>query len=187
MSRSELVCLGLTVGLAACAPTGSQPDAGEECIAFPSDFAGYESWTSYSFPAEADAAPPDPDAGCTSPHNFAVPRVVYVNAVPPDGSTAFPACTKMVKEARVTNDPSTWQVYGMNKQDESSFALGSGCVGWDWYELSVATNGTTPSNPGFVWQGANPPANSYQGCQSCASCHTNAQNDCVWMIPLSGF
>jgi hypothetical protein len=185
---SERVLLGLALGVAACAPTDPpMPDAGQECIVFASDFAGYESWpTSYSVPAEADAAPPSTDGGCTSPHNFTVPRKVYINTTPPDGSTEFPVCTKIVKEALVTSDPSTWQVYGMVKQD-NTFAPGSGCVGWNWLELTDSTNGATPANPTIVWQGANPPPNSYQGCQACSSCHTNAQNDCVWMIPLTSF
>jgi hypothetical protein len=112
---------------------------------------------------------------------------VYINTVPPDGSTEFPVCTKIVKEARVTSDPSTWQVYGMVKRDDGAYAPGSGCPGWEWFELTDSTNGATPANPSLVWGMANPPVGSYMGCQACSSCHTNAQNDCVWMIPLTGF
>jgi hypothetical protein len=191
MSRFNRVLTGsrialLALGLAACAPTGGPPDAGQ-CIVYAPDFASYESWpTSFTFPAEPDAGTPSLDAGCTSPHNFSVPRTVYMKTIPPDGSTEFPACTMIVKETRVASDPSTWQVYAMVKDGVT--APGDTCPNWEWFELDDSTSsGASPANPSFLWRGALPPSGSYQGCQSCSSCHTNAQNDCVWSVPLSSF
>ncbi len=178
---SRLACL-LPL-LWACSADDAQVDAGQEAIVFASDFADYESWpAAYHFDPVVDASAPD-GAPCTTPHNFSVPRDVFLKPTPSHGASAFPVGTMIVKEARVSPDPATWQVYAMVKRDET-YAPGSGCVGWEWFELSLS-NGT--SEPQIQWRGATPPANAYQGCPSCASCHTSAQNDCVWMIPLESF
>lgn len=189
MSRSEVASsLALGLALAGCAPEtpATTQDAGS-VIVFASDFAGYESWQpSFHLDGNPDASPPDPDAGCTTPHDTTVPRELYLNGPPRAGSAGFAVGTMIVKETRPSDDPSTWTVYAMVKRDDD-FNPGSGCVGWEWFELSVAGNGATPAQPQIQWRGAAPPASAYQGCTSCVSCHASSPNDCAWSLPTSDF
>ena len=163
--------------VSACAPeTASVTDGG--VYPFPKDFDNYETWTSYHFDADDGGSGIDSDSGaCTSPHNFSVARNVYVNTSNIDGG--FPVGTLLVKETRVSADPSTWQVFGMANVGRD-FDPGSACVGWEWYELSVS-GGATPQAPAFLWSGLGP-VGGYQGCPACTTCHGSATN-CILGIP----
>jgi hypothetical protein len=186
MSRFDVALFASLAFVCACAPPDNTgPDSGE-VIKFACDFTSYESWQpSFHFDAVADASAPDLDGGsCATPHNFTVPRDVYFNGAPPSGSTKFPVGTTAIKEARVTDDPSTWQIYAMVKRDDGSYNPGSGCEGWEWFELKPMATAC----PSIQWRGPTPPAGSYGNCPSCTSCHASSpQNDCIWGVPLSDF
>jgi hypothetical protein len=169
----------LFIALAACAPdVNVGTDASGEFDPVPSDFMNYSSWTEYDLGGG--------DAGTTSDacaHLADVPRVAFINKAPPHGSTEFPVGTMIVKQIRVTQDPSTWQVFGMAKRDDGQYGTPSnGCLGWEWYGLN-APGGSTA----FQWSGLGPSgADPYASCGPCASCHTAAQaNDCVNSPELS--
>ncbi len=160
----------------ACAPDVHQADDAGEFVAFPSDFASYESWTSYDLGGGDGGM-----IGDACAHTANVPRVAFMNESPAHGSTAFPVGTMIVKQIRVTSDPSTWQVFAMAKRG-GGFNAGSGCEGWEWYGLFAPDAGT-----GFEWSGTEPNAGSpYASCGACTSCHSSAQNnDCVFAPELS--
>jgi len=169
--------------LVACAPDNHEDDADAdagEWTPLPSDCANYETtWTSYDLGGITDAGV----AADVCAHVLDVPRVAYINKVPPHGSTSFPVGTMIIKQIQMTPDPSTWQIFAMAKRG-GDYDPGSGCVGWEWYGIDP------PDDAGscrFQWSGTQPTGSeAYASCGPCANCHSAAQtNDCVIAPELS--
>jgi len=177
MSRTFRFSFELALcGLACCAPDNSTDDAGT-FAPLPSDFANYEGWTSYDL-GGVDGGPTD-DAGCA--HVANVPRIAYINHVPPHGSTSFPVGTIIVKEIRLGSSPADWAIFGMAKRG-GDVGAGTGCEGWEWYGLADDDAGTR-----IQWSGLGPSGNDpYASCGQCTTCHSTAQaNDCVQAPAMS--
>jgi len=167
--------------LAACAPDNSTPDgdAGDDqFVAITQDFAGYESWQSYDLGGDDGGA--TDDAGCA--HVANVPRVAFINEIPPHGSTSFPVGTIIVKEIHTGATPADWAVFGMVKRG-GDYGAGSGCPGWEWYGLTDDDDGGTR----IQWSGSQASGTDpYANCGPCAGCHSAAQtNDCVLAPEMS--
>jgi hypothetical protein len=164
----------LVVTLAAVAACSSGSDAGSvdacaEVPVFNSSFAGYESWTSWSFVAPAIGG---------SPHTSG-PAREYLNHKPAHGATSFPVGTIIVKEIGLP-PASQDSVFAMVKVgcDYNS----GGAVNWEWFELQVDAQ----SDASIVWHGtAPPPGILYSGdAVTCNACHSTARtNDYVQSVP----
>jgi hypothetical protein len=180
VSRGPALVFGLAVALAgggAC--RGHLPPCeGDEFVAMASDFEDFERWPRF----ELD--PPDPRLGEGA-------RSVYVNALPPRGSTAFPQCTMIVKVGESSPDPTTWLMVGMAKRGGGYNA--DGAVGWEWFDLDLSEDGV----PLVDWRGPVPPEGrgyecalgeddaGAEGVGDCNTCHAGARdNDFVLSPPL---
>lgn len=179
------------VGGAGC---GSPPpsDAGQ-FVPLQKDFAQFRSWTRFDLglgidPARADgggAIVADGGSADAAVH-VGLPRVIYLNMVPPSGSTSFPVGTILVK---TTGDGTATpgETFAMAKRGGSYNAKGA--AGWEWFELADATDGT----PLILWRGIVPPAGEgYAGIVGgvCNECHAAfAPNDFVGsdVVSLSAF
>ncbi|MCB9676832.1 MAG: hypothetical protein H6737_17085 [Alphaproteobacteria bacterium] len=157
---------------------GLPPCEGDEFIAFQADFERYESWRRF----EID--PPDPRLGEGR-------RVVYINAVPPKGSTSFPQCTMIVKQGQSGDDPTAWLMVGMAKRGGTYNA--DGAAGWEWFDLDLSEDGV----PLIDWRGPTPPEGrgyecalgedepGAEGVGDCNTCHAaGVANDFVLSGPL---
>ncbi len=164
-------------GVAACS-AGSASGGASNCTqvsVLNSTFAGYESWTEFSFTGAAIAG---------SPHTSG-PRRVYLNQKPPHGATEFPVGTIIVKE--IGAPPASGDsVFAMVKVgcDYNS----DGAVNWKWFELQVDATNTAS----ILWSGSEPPpGQTYSGNPTaCNDCHGGAKsNDYVESpeLSLSGF
>lgn len=135
------------------------PDAGEY-IAFGNDFDGFCSWNKFRISDAAEAV---------GVHN-AGPRTVFINHLPPPGSTTFPIGTIIVKTVEI-GPLDQWQVFAMVKRGGSYNLLGA--LDWEWFGLAVLPDCTTT----VEWRGIGPPADAgYGGAanSSCNFCHKNA-------------
>ncbi|HEX4514554.1 MAG TPA: hypothetical protein VH054_13480 [Polyangiaceae bacterium] len=176
----ELALLAVT----SCSPTDdTSTDAGDEgdvFLAVASDFKCYDSWTKFDL---GDGDGGVDDSGCA--HVANVPRIAYMNQLPPHGSTSFPVGTIIVKEIHTTPNPPDWPVFGMVKRG-GGFGSGDGygCEGWEWYGLNLTTDACDAH---MQWSGLQPsPGEIYASCGACASCHSAAQsNDCVLAPQMS--
>jgi hypothetical protein len=147
----------------------------ESFVAMQVDFARYASWE--SFPVDTgDTGHPEGD------------RIVYVNARPEDGATAFPVGTILVKTIAWSGG---LDVHAMVKRGGGFNP--DGATGWEWFELVPADDGT----PVIKWRGAEPPSGEiYQSLPGstdsgdavtgdCNVCHAAAiANDFVHTVPL---
>jgi hypothetical protein len=131
-------------------------------IAFGSDFAGFEGWTSHTID---DATP----SGAT--HTSGV-RTVYINRRPASGATAFPQGTLIVKVTQADQ-----KVFARAKRGGDYNA--SGATGWEWFELQPGSGSAVT----ITWRGVGPPAGEQYGGDpngGCNSCHRlGAANDFV--------
>lgn len=164
--RRACIALASLILVAACsAASGDLAPAPETCfLAFDAQFAGYTSWTSYAY---------DADASTAGNVHFSGPRVEYIEPLPPHGSTAFPVGTLIVKYISGINQDSH-RVFAMAKRG-CDFNAG-GAKGWEFFEL------TDTSPPTILWRGTAPPAGeSYFGDPSgCNTCHAAcSDNDSV--------
>jgi hypothetical protein len=109
-------------------------------------------------------------------------RVVYLNQLPPHGSTEFPVGTIIVKTAG-WGTPDAGPTFAMAKVG-GCYNM-DGAKDWEWFELSVPPSG----KPGIVWAGVKAPAgDNYfgQAPTSCNTCHASAaSNDFVPSYQLS--
>lgn len=136
------------------------PDADAEFLAFGADFDGFCNWNRYRIGDNAEAV------GI----HLAGPRTVFVNHLPPPGSTSFPSGTIIVKTVEV-GPIDEWQVFAMVKRGGSYNLLGA--LDWEWFGLRVFADCTTK----IEWRGIGPPADAgYGGAanSSCNFCHKSA-------------
>lgn len=169
-SSSWLTALALLAGACASSSGDSSSDAGNDnnvFIAFASDFANFRSWQSFDVTKDAAPGTVHPDAKL----------IEYLNMAPPSGSTQFPVGTIIVKEG--TDGPVAGrQYFAMVKRGGGENPMGA--VGWEWFELQNAADGT----PGIRWRGVGPPSGELYGGDptgGCNSCHVSqcGGNDAV--------
>ena len=153
----------------ACGGGDPAPADSSGCfLAFDSQFDGFRGWTSVTFDGGADG-----DAGI----HVAGPRTEYINHEPPDGSTAFPVGTLVVKEVGAADpNPANHHLFTMAKRGCDFDAAGA--KGWEFIELKEATGGAT-----ILWRGVGPPAGETyggdpNGCNSCHAACTNNDSIC---------
>jgi hypothetical protein len=180
----------IALGAAACGGSGGDttaPNTSGVFIAFGSDFANFRSWQSFDVTkdaADAGIAAADAGAALGTVHPDAK-LIEYLNKAPPTGSTTFPVGTIIVKEG--TEGPVlNRQYFAMVKRGGGFNSLGS--VGWEWFELRNAADGT----PGIVWRGVNPPNGEMYGGDptgGCNTCHVACGNDsvCAKAVQLAQF
>jgi hypothetical protein len=149
-----------------CGPVDDTP-APEVFIALPRDFRDYAQWTHFTLP---------PREVVGSPH-LAGESALFINRIPPSGSTAFPIGTIIVK--RLADET---QSFAMVKRGGGYNSAGAS--GWEWFEIKPAADGT----PVIVWRGITPPAGEmYHGVSGgeCNLCHEAGRaNDFVQSEPL---
>lgn len=136
------------------------PDGSDEFIAFGSDFDGFCNWNRFRIGDNAELV------GV----HLAGPRTVFINHLPPAGSTSFPIGTIIVKTVEV-GPMDQWQVFGMVKRG-ASFNL-PGALDWEWFGLQVFPDCATK----VEWRGIGPPADAGYGGASnstCNFCHRQA-------------
>jgi hypothetical protein len=161
--------------LAGCLDHTPIPGAGESFVAMQVDFSGYSSWDAVSIGAAGD------DSGHPEGE-----RTVYVNELPPADAESFPVGTVIVKTIEGAD------IHAMVKRGEGFNT--DGAVGWEWFELVLATNG----EPVIKWRGEEPPAGETYGSLpgvpvdsgdtltgDCNACHTaRSDNDFVHAVLL---
>ena len=140
-------------------------DPGPAFIAFTDSFKDFMTWPSFYL----GEVPP-------TVNEMPGPRTIYINKLPPKGSTTFPVGTVIVKAIQI-GDPKTWQIFAMAKRGADFNALGA--VGWEWFELSLKFDALN-----ILWRGNAPPSGmGYGGGVSggvCNTCHGGAKaNDFV--------
>lgn len=155
--------------VAACSSAPAAPDTSGPTTfaALASDFQSYPSWTNFYV---GDV--PDPNGV-----DLAGARTVYINRVPPPGTTSFPVGTIIVKVIRTSDAPATWQMFGLVKRGAGFDEQGA--PGWEWFGLA-----TSASNEVVIeWRGDGPPPDGgYGGIANvgCVYCHTASKaNDYV--------
>ena len=170
-STAFVACIGalLVVG---CGGGAGDPNAsGGAFIAFPRDFDGFRTWTSF-------------DLGTDQTDGVTVTgtRRAYLNKLPPSGSTEFPVGTIVVKTIG-EELPMPGQTFAMAKRGAPFNAQGA--IGWEWFELVE----TAAAAPAIKWRGITPPAGeTYAGIMggACNTCHAaGAANDFVPSAELS--
>ena len=160
LSLALTIALPLLSGCGAVDPGSA--DAGNDqlqlFIASVDSLTGFMSWKSFAFDS-----PATPDMIThTAGH-----RIVYINHLPPKGSTAFPVGTIIVKQ--IQPGTATAKTFAMSKRGGTYNS--SGAAGWEWIELDPTAPDTAP---GIIWRGVTPPAGeNYSGSQSgtCNDCH----------------
>lgn len=135
-------------------------------VANASDFTGFTGWKRF------DLGEGDTTVGIHIPG----PRSVFINKMPPKGSTVFPQGTIIVKAVQ-NGPPENWQIFAMAKRGNSFNVFGA--IDWEWFGLSLFSSGVVT----IEWRGIGPPADAgYGGPASnpCNNCHRAAQiNDYV--------
>jgi len=186
------LCLAGALALAACGssnPTvdaGSTTDAGSvdagpidagpEFEAVTADIANYFTWTVVTIP--------DGDTGEGT-------RYVYVNQLPPHGSTTWPTGTILVKESQtfgihagITIDAMVKRGGAFNPDIDGGYPDGgymTGAHGWEWMGLNrIGDAGAT-----IGWRGTVPPPNAGYGPLNgdCNGCHTQATTNDDVKVP----
>jgi hypothetical protein len=184
MPRSRyqpVIFAALGVSLLSCAgkdprTTGNEAEAAT-FLPNLSDFQDFHSWP--SFPAGNDPV-------ADSVHLLG-PRRVYINELPPPGSSEFPVGTLIVKETQ-EQDVTTRDVIARAKRGGSYNA--DGAAGWEWWELQNTAEGKVL----MLWRGVGPPvgACSYLtsvggGCNLCHSGGTDADTVLTPALSLANF
>lgn len=160
----KLVLFALPLLATACidnTPLDSETGELSSFVALQRDFDGFQSWTKIELgdqPAQAGGHP-------------AGPRTVYVNMLPPSGSTRFPVGTMIVK-TRGAGEPQTWEVHGMVKRG-GDFNPG-GARGWEWFDLLLDDQGS----PVIIWRGKEAPSGHGYGSVIGGSTEVGTEGDC---------
>ncbi len=139
-------------------------------VATDADFIGFHGWRAFELSGVEIAA---------SPH-IAGTRKVYINRVPPRGSTEFPIGTVIVKEIEL-GPLVDHRIFARVKRGLPYNS--EGAAGWEWFELKNLPDGSVTT----LWRGVGPPAGDLYGGDptGCNTCHGAARaNDSVSAIPL---
>jgi hypothetical protein len=152
----------LWIVLAACATEPPTTEPGDSFLAFSSSFAAFRTWPSFHSDGPVDD-------GTVSPEALGA-RMLYINELPPPGTTEFAVGTIII-EARETG---MQNIFAKVKRG-GGYNRG-GARDWEWFEL--VENPVT-----IVWRGLGPPnGESYGGDpNACNTCHATcgAGNDFV--------
>ncbi len=132
-------------------------EGGVPFIAMASDFNGFHSWT--SFYLTSDLAPGD--------NHINGPRHIFINHVPPPGSTAFPVGTIIVKETDTPPGPVTSRTVFASVKRGGDFDP-TGDVDWEWFALQNLPDGTE----GILWRGPGPTSGGVYGNGQLGGCNT---------------
>jgi hypothetical protein len=168
----------LVLLLGACGQAGTS-DTAAHFIPLQKDFTGFRQWHAYDLGVQpADSVHP------------AGRRTVYLNHLPPTGSTQFPAGTMLAKTVD-KEDGTLGNIFAMAKRGGSYNSQGA--VGWEWFELQDNSDSSDGSEL-IVWRGITPPTGEGYGGDvvggACNTCHgLHADNDFVTSsaLLLSGF
>jgi hypothetical protein len=136
-------------------------EGGIPFIAESSDFTGFRSW--HSIAITSDLAPGD--------SHINGPRHVFINHIPPPGSTAFPVGTVIVKET--DPGPLTQRTVFASVKRGGGYDP-TGDVNWEWFSLQNLANGTES----ILWRGPGPSSGGVYGngaLGGCNSCHGAAK------------
>ena len=155
--------LAASVGAAALS-CGTDPCGGQDTfIALTRDFAGYRTWHSHNAGSGMLAGHPTGE------------RIVYINNLPPAGSSEYPVGTIIVKEiigdAGSAPGTTTTDLFAMVKRGCGYNQQGA--VGWEFFVLTVDANGT----PIIRARGIDPQSGDIyatMGGTGCNSCHAAA-------------
>lgn len=151
-TRHTLLGLALSIALTQCAPEG------DTFIAFASDFQSYRSWTRFEL-GERD----------TLGHSVG-PRTVYINRLPPPGSSEFPVGTILIKGMESNADPQYWELFGMAKRGGGFNS--AGLRGWEFFLLKVdPVSGLVIEGRGIDPQGGDGYGGFGSSGAGCNSCH----------------
>jgi hypothetical protein len=155
----------LLLMLAACGSSTSA-DTSEHFIPLQKDFTGYRQWQAFDLGVQA--------ADSVHPEGR---RIVYLNHLPPSGSSEFPSGTILVKTVE-PSDGTAASIFAMAKRGGSYNSQGA--VGWEWFELQDGSDGAAL----IVWRGITPPTGEGYGGDvvggACNTCHgLHADNDYV--------
>jgi hypothetical protein len=133
-------------------------EGGVPFIAAASDFNGFHSW--YSVYITTDIAPGD--------SHINGPRHVFINHLPPKGSTQFPIGTIIVKETDPPGPVTGRTVFASVKRGGDYDPTGD--VNWEWFSLQNKPDGTET----VLWRGPGPASGGAYGNAAlggCNACH----------------
>ncbi len=162
----------------ACGSTGDQAadggllglEGGVPFIAEASDFTGFHAWR--SFYIDDNLAPGD--------SHINGPRHVFINHVPPEGSTQFPVGTIIVKETDPPGPVTGRTVFASVKRGGNFDPTGD--RNWEWFSLQNLANGTES----ILWRGAGPSSGGVYGNAAlggCNACHGSAASTDYVLTP----
>ena len=114
---------------AACTENSSGP--GEIFIAEESDFAPFQSWTSFTLPGN------DPLSSLVYPLGA---RQAFLNQRPPHGAREYPVGTLIVKAVQQDDIPQHWELFARAKRGGNFNPAGA--VNWEFFLLIIDTDGT---------------------------------------------
>jgi hypothetical protein len=132
-------------------------------IATSSDFTDFRKWTRFDLG----------EGIVTDGVHIAGPRSVYINKMPPKGSTTFPIGTLIVKAVQ-NGTPDQWQIFALAKRGASFNVFGA--LDWEWFGLQLFPSGVVT----IEWRGIGPPADAGYGGPAgnpCNNCHRAAQSN----------
>jgi hypothetical protein len=163
--------VSLLLLLFACLDHDPIPGGEEQFVAMQNDFSGFTGWPDYAIEPEDSGHPEGA-------------RTVYISEEPPEGATAFPVGTMIVKVIEGAD------IHAMAKRGGGFNA--EGALGWEWFELVM-----DGSEPVIRWRGAEPPDGETYGALpgveedsaaplgNCDSCHSAVSaNDFVHVVGL---
>jgi hypothetical protein len=130
-------------------------------IAETADFTGFHAW--HSIAIDSNLAPGD--------SHINGPRHVFINHVPPKGSTKFPVGTIIVKET--DPGPVTQRTVFASVKRGGDYDP-TGDVNWEWFSLQNLPSGTES----ILWRGPGPSSGGVYGngtLGGCNACHGAAK------------
>jgi hypothetical protein len=165
-----VACVALASACDATHPATTTPppdDTPQIFLATDESFANFQQWQSYTL-----TDPPAIDSGS---HSLGT-RLIYINQLPPHGSSAFPIGTiivKIIQDQLTAHGPTTFAMVKRGGNYNNA-----GASGWEWYQLNIGD----PLAGLVLWKGTDSPSGTYNGLTQtgCNECHALAKgNDYV--------